>query len=349
MGIEKSKARARACVCWPAMYSDIEAEVKQCTVCNTYSNTNQREPLLPHSIPVHPWEKVGVDFFSLDGKDFLLIVDYYSKYPEVIQMNSKTAQATIVKLNTIFARFGIPQTVIADNMPFHSKEFKSFADSWNFQIVTSSPAYPRSNGLVERNVQTVKRLFKKAQDEGKDIEMAILEFRNTPITGLDESPAQLLMSRHLRSHLPRLPAMLKPCIVEGVREKLGLRQQVQKSQYDKRTKPLSELKPGDTVRYQVNRSWKPATVVSKHDSPRSYNIRTHQGTILRRNRYHLKQSKETINSHEDSYFFDDDYGTSNSPDVQQPVPPPQPISSQSGERRSRYGRVIRPPIKYQND
>ena len=68
-------ARARACVYWPAIYSDIEAEVKQCTVCNTYSNTNQREPLLPHSVPVHPWEKVGVDFFSLGrsvGVDFFL-------------------------------------------------------------------------------------------------------------------------------------------------------------------------------------------------------------------------------------------------------------------------------------
>ena len=37
-------------------------------------NTNQREPLLPHSVPAHPLEKVGVEFFSLDGKDFLLIV-----------------------------------------------------------------------------------------------------------------------------------------------------------------------------------------------------------------------------------------------------------------------------------
>ena len=81
MGIEKSKACARACVYWPNMYSDIENQVKQCSVCSKYSNTNQKEPLLPHPVPVHPWEKVGIDYFTLDGKDFLLIVDYYSKYP----------------------------------------------------------------------------------------------------------------------------------------------------------------------------------------------------------------------------------------------------------------------------
>jgi len=105
---------------------------------------------------------------------------------------------------------------------------------------------------VECNVQIIKRLFKKAQDEGKDIEMALLEFRNTPITGIDESPTQLLMSRHLQSSLPRIPAMLKPCITEGVKERLEQRQQGQKFYYDKGTKLLPDLKPGDTDRYQTS-------------------------------------------------------------------------------------------------
>ena len=87
-------------------------------------------------------------------------------------------------------------------MPFNSKEFTEFAKSWDFKIVTSSPTYPQSNGLVERNVQSIKRLLKKAHDEGKAEELALLEFRNTPITGLNESPAQLLMSRCLHSSLP---------------------------------------------------------------------------------------------------------------------------------------------------
>ena len=103
MGIEKSKAHARVCVYWPNMYSEIENTVKQCVVCNRYANINHKEPLLPHPVPQHPWEKMGVDYFTLGGKDFLLIVDYYSKYPEVIQMTSKTAQATIAKLKMVFA------------------------------------------------------------------------------------------------------------------------------------------------------------------------------------------------------------------------------------------------------
>ena len=124
--------------------------------------------------------------------------------------------------------------VIADNMPFNSREFKTFATSWNFQVVTSSPGYPQSNGLVD-NVQTIKHLFKKAHDEDKDAEMALLEFRNTPITGLDQSPAQLLMSRRLRSSLRMTVTMFQPCVHEGIRERLMQRQQHQKCRGAKTT------------------------------------------------------------------------------------------------------------------
>ena len=58
LGVEKCKARARTCVYWPSMNEAIEQEVKMCSVCNTYSRANQREPLLPHSVPLRPWDKV---------------------------------------------------------------------------------------------------------------------------------------------------------------------------------------------------------------------------------------------------------------------------------------------------
>ena len=84
MGIKKCKSRARTCVYWPSMYKAIEYEVQSCPVCVAYGNQNQKEPMLPHPVPSRPWEKLGTHYFSLAGKDYLLIVDYCSKYPEVI-------------------------------------------------------------------------------------------------------------------------------------------------------------------------------------------------------------------------------------------------------------------------
>ena len=305
MGIEKSKSRARACVYWPGMYNAIELEVKKCPTCNKNATANQKEPMLPHPVPSRPWEKLGLDYFTLGGKDYLLIVDYFSKYPEVLLMNSKTADVTIAKMKSIFARHGIPNVVVADNMPFGSRAFQQFAKEWGFKVVTSSPTYPQSNGLAERNVQSIKRLFKKAREEGKDEMMALLELRNTPVAGLQESPAQLLMSRRLRSSLPMTAAMLKPQISKGVKAALEDRQARQKYYYDRSAKSLPELKPNDVVRFPGNKSWEPAVVVSKHPSPRSYDIKTAQGTYLRRNRRHLRKTVE-LSPPPATGFIDDD-------------------------------------------
>ena len=228
MGIDKCKARARVCVYWPAMYEAIEQAVKKCPVCNKHSKRNQKEPMIPHELPNRPWEKLGADYFTFAGKDYLLVVDYFSKYPEVVHMNSKTAEATVKKMTQIFSRHGIPNTLVADNMPFNSKAFKQFAKEWGFSVITSSPNYPQSNGLVERNVQTIKNLLKKAREGRKDEQLALLEFRNTPISGLQESPAQLLMSRRLRSTLPMTSPMLQPHVNANIKEQLRHRQTTQK-------------------------------------------------------------------------------------------------------------------------
>ena len=133
-----------------------------------------------------------------------------------------------------------------------------------------SPGYPQPDSLVEGNVQAIKHLFKKAYDEGKDAEMALLEFRNTPITGLDQSPAQPLMSRCLHSTLSMIVTMFQPSIYERMRERLKQQQQHQKCAYDREKKPFASLQPNDVVRYQAGKPgkvWKPAVIISQHSSP----------------------------------------------------------------------------------
>jgi len=145
---------------------------------------------------MRPWHTVGADYFNIGNQDYLLIVDYFSKYSEVILVQCKTSEETIKVFKNVFARHGIPNTVIADNMPFASHSVRQFSKQWNFNIISSNPQYPQSNGLSEHNVQTMKTIFKKARDSGTDVNLALWEFWNTPITGMAESPSQLLMGRH---------------------------------------------------------------------------------------------------------------------------------------------------------
>lgn len=99
----------------------------------------------------------------------------------------------------MFARHGVPETLITDDGPqFSGSAFSALAATYGFSHVTSSPRFPQSNGEAERAVQTVKN--------PKELYLALLAYRATPLqNGL--SPAQLLMGRQLRTILPVLPSL----------------------------------------------------------------------------------------------------------------------------------------------
>ena len=111
---------------------------------------------------------------------------------------------------------------------------------------------------------------------------------------MEESSAELLMSRKLRTRLPTLKYLLKPMPrpTSQVRQQLLSRQRSQKNFYDRGTRPLPELHQEETERIQQGREWKPAVVVKQHVAPRSYKVATPDSTQMRRNRVHLQQTKE---------------------------------------------------------
>ena len=60
-------------------------------------------------------------------KMWLILIDVYSKWPEIHAMSSTTAQATIHQLRKIFSAHGLHEQLITDNGPqFAAEEFKHF-------------------------------------------------------------------------------------------------------------------------------------------------------------------------------------------------------------------------------
>jgi len=287
LGTEKCIERAAQSVFWPGISSDIRDMVAQCSLCQRFANHQPREPLAPQSVPSLPWEKLGMDIFEFKSKSFLIVVDFYSHFPEMRVLKQKRSEDVIAALKSIFAVHGIPTEIIADNMPFGSLDMSRFAQAWGFTITTSSPHYPRSNGMAERYVQTLKQLMRKSDSDG-DLYAALLAYRQTPISGLAFSPAELLFSRHIRGPLPLTSTTLTPAVPEAYND-LVLRQAAQKDQHDKHAKPLRPLATGDPVLVRTNKEsqWRPATVVETHQLPRSY-IVDDGSSRLRRNRVHLK-------------------------------------------------------------
>ena len=171
------------------------------------TSVGRQAPLMVSPTPDYPWQMVGTDFFELDRKHFLVVVDYFSRYPEVVQMNSTTTTCTITALKNIFTRHGIPEIVRSDNGPqYSSHEFAAFAKAYQFQHITSSPLFPQSNGQAERMVQIIKKLFRKSED----IYQGLLSYRSTPLPWCNLSPAELLMGHRLRTLLPSTDKQLIP-------------------------------------------------------------------------------------------------------------------------------------------
>ena len=96
IGIEKCKARARDVMYWPHINAEIEDYVSKCSVWLQHCDCQQKEPLIPHDIPSSPWEKVGLDLFHCMGQNYLIIVDYYSKFPEICLLHD-THTTTVVR------------------------------------------------------------------------------------------------------------------------------------------------------------------------------------------------------------------------------------------------------------
>ena len=102
--------------------------VANCTECQIYCNKLEKETLLQHTVPEKLWTKVATDLFHCFNQNYLILVDYTSKYFEVCQLQNLNSEEVITKMKSSFSRFGIPEEIVSDNgSQYTSREFREFA------------------------------------------------------------------------------------------------------------------------------------------------------------------------------------------------------------------------------
>ena len=230
-GIPHCRLRVASSVWWAGVTSAIEQFVQACPTCQRLTNLH-REPLLSTPLPSYPWERIAADLFELKSSVYLLVADYYSRFVEVQKLTT-TSSSIVRHLKTIFARFGIPATMVTDNRPqFGSQDMKDFALAYEFQHTTTSPYYPQANGFAERMVKTIKKLLEYSADPYK----ALLSYRATPLPWCGLSPAELLMGRKIRTDIPQVKGNLIPKWghIQNFRKLDAKYKQIQKENCDRR-------------------------------------------------------------------------------------------------------------------
>ena len=294
-GIVRSKQLARDVLFWSGMNKQIEEMISKCSICQSMRNAQQKEPMISTDVPTLPFELVSTDLFEVEGNHYLATVDHFSGFIEVDELEENTTSEQVIKkLRKLFATHGIPRIVYSDGGPqYSSNEFSKFSQDWSFKHQVFSANYPQANGIAERAVQTAKRLVKKSKQDNSDLQLALLDHRNTPRDTVG-SPVQLCMSRRTRTRLPTSTNLLLP---QGVNNKqvsteLQKRRAYSKSVYDQHAKSLPILDTERSVRYRQDKKWIPAQLLGTAEKPRSYILQTPSGRMICRNRRHLLQTKE---------------------------------------------------------
>ena len=206
-GSSRMKMLARSYVWWPCLDSAIESMVRACVVCQSMRSEPPKAQIHPWIYPSRPWSRLHIDFAGpTDGKMYFVLIDAYSKFPEIVKVHSTTTEATIKVLREIFSRHGLPEMIVSDNgVQFTSKEFEQFCTNNGILHRTTAVYKPACNGQAERCVRILKEALKQAKSTGQDpdklLNSYLLTYRNTPHTTTGESPAMLLYGRRLRTRL----------------------------------------------------------------------------------------------------------------------------------------------------
>ena len=116
-----------------------------CHSCQLVSRPDPPEPIRNTTLPEGPWEFIAMDHKGpLPSGDYLLvIIDYFSRYPEVEITRSMTGKKNAEILSVYFARYGAPRALRTDNaLGFLEKEFQTFLANWGVKH-TTSPLFGR--------------------------------------------------------------------------------------------------------------------------------------------------------------------------------------------------------------
>lgn len=280
IGVTKMKQLARRYVYWRSIDKDIEHLVRGCPDCAKVLNSPPKAPLHPWMEPEQNWQRIHIDYAGpYQNHHFLIMVDAKSRWAEILPCTAApTSASTIDIMQEVFARNGFPDIMVTDNATiFTSEEFKNFCAAAGINHKFIAPGHPATNGLAERNVQTLKHRLSAMENEPLPMKKKILEilfrYRATPLIN-GKTPSELFLNRQIRIQLDAL----KPAINDKPSEPKG---------------PARQLAVGARVqaRYYSNnkQQWRAGVIVNKLGQLH-YTVKLDNGYIFKRHINQLRPS-----------------------------------------------------------
>nr|XP_029719798.1 uncharacterized protein K02A2.6-like [Aedes albopictus] len=206
-GVSRMKSLARSYCWWETVDRDIEELSRNCVDCARVRKNPMK--VAPHcwEKATEPFQRIHIDFAGPFLRlYFLVIVDSYTKWPEVKIIPDMTTDTTIDRLREYFSTYGVPAIIVSDRgVQFTSDQFQAFLKRNNITHKMGAPYHPATNGQAERFVQTFKEKLKAMKCERKDVQFELykilMAYRRTVHPATDKSPSMLVFGRQMKSRL----------------------------------------------------------------------------------------------------------------------------------------------------
>ena len=243
----QGKTKSQLLICgsffWPGINKVIEEVVHWCETCTQFQSQHAAVPLIPSPTPSCPWKMCATNIFMLEGVDYLVVGNFYSKmiFDWCLPPSQSNANKVVLLLKEMFSEHGIPKVLHSDNGPqYASTHFADFCISWGITHKTSSPHYPQSNRFTEACVKSMKHTLQWAKYSSADLQLALLALWATPIDTKLPSPAELLYQCWLRTTILAKVCNNNPSSIQ-VLEQINTHSEAAKSQANKHSKTLVPL------------------------------------------------------------------------------------------------------------
>ena len=261
----------------------VKTKVEQCVACQANSLGSRPNPLQMSPLPPEPWHTVHVDFCGPfpTGEYLFVVIDAYSRFPEVEVVHSTAANTVIPKMDRIFATHGLPQVVRSDNAPpFNSEEIRKYMVKNGISHSRITPLWPQANSEAENFMNPMTKAIRSAHAEGKSwkkhFHKFLLNYRSTLHCTIGFAPAELLFNQKARNKLPHLSedTQLMGQKVEEKNEKAKAKMKAHANAKE-RTAP-SEITVGDLVLARQKKQNKLSTPFD----PRPFCVIRKKGTMV---------------------------------------------------------------------
>ncbi len=279
--------RAQTAVWWPAINNDMKQKSRSCGTCQRELPAQQREPMLSFEIPPAPGLVLHADYFDLTAKEYLLVVDGFSGWTEVMTAKNRRPEELKRLMRIYMSKHGVPRRFHSDQgSTFMAAEFREFCEAWGIKATEGSAKHPRGNAIAEAQVKKIKRILRTAENDD-DLAKALIALHQTPLAPGRPSPAQLHMGRNLRDELH--PQVQQSAVSwEDMREWKRELTEMRRKQFDRGTRPLEELQLGAEVMVWHQEKWQQGKISRVMNRPRSYEVRLRSGMRIQRNRHLIR-------------------------------------------------------------